>query len=74
MSEMVERVARAISKADENDGSIVTWVSYRRTARAAIEAMREPTESMMEAGEKHIREGRFSSVNWKRMIDAALND
>lgn len=45
MSEMVMRVARALSEADQTaDGD------YRKLARAAIEAMREPTEAMIESG------------------------
>jgi len=45
MSEMVERVARAIAAAaDDTD-----WELYRSEARAAIEAMREPTEAMLAA-------------------------
>lgn len=46
MSEMVERVAEAIMRVDA-DGKIS---DYYKWARAAIEAMREPTEEMRRAG------------------------
>ncbi len=45
---MVERVARALCAADG-----YSWAEdelYMRQARAAIEAMREPTEEMQKAG------------------------
>lgn len=73
---MIERVAKAL--ADEYFG--VGWYDrqgdeFRRRwafmARAAIEALREPTEAMLDEGppepymEKHV---------WARMIDAALKE
>lgn len=60
MSEVVERVARALFEADcqIGDTPIVKWElapeyereEYRHLARAALEALREPTEGMVEAG------------------------
>lgn len=54
---MIERVARAISNADvanAEDGweqnPPVTKEDYRKMARAAIEALREPTAAMLAAG------------------------
>lgn len=46
---MVERVAREICK---NAGHVTDrhWQHYTNAARAAIEAMREPTEEMIDAG------------------------
>lgn len=45
MSEMVERVARAIARAEKWDNiSEKTLSVYLPLARAAIEAMREPTD------------------------------
>jgi hypothetical protein len=67
---MIERVARALCKADDRfDGAM--WRTYTDHASAAIEAMREPTPSMTSAGmhaystSKHI---------WRAMIDAALRE
>lgn len=61
MSEsMIERVARAIYEADDAWSEAFPWPNlaespnrpneYRRVARAAIEAMREPTDEMVTDG------------------------
>lgn len=76
---MVEKVARHIFSA--NTGTDYYGVyhpafeheqsHWETLARAAIEALREPTEAMLEEGpgepymEKHV---------WARMIDAALKE
>lgn len=46
---MVKRVARAIAAAQPNGPG---WRHHIPDARAAIEAMREPTEAMMEAADE----------------------
>lgn len=79
MSEMIERVAKAIlDKMDLTDGLNIT--SATTYAKAAIEAMREPTEEMINAeteqGKVHwdyscqICGG--AKFAWQAMIDAAL--
>ena len=94
MTEMVERVARALDpKAWKPENMVptkaITSAMHTRrqssciSARAAIEAMREPTEVMMDVtgksttlngteftfcGEDLVRNGM-----WQAMIDAALN-
>lgn len=92
MSEMIELVARAIALADEQNGGApwdylmsqgkrVTGPIYDR-ARAAIEAMREPTADMIDAWENYLEIHRSpeketdTSVKavWRTMIDAALSD
>ena len=70
---MVERVAKAIRDASTQDD----WT--RAAARAAIEAMREPTEAMMEAVDCGGRKrgwlsGKMRESNWCAMIDAALKE
>lgn len=50
MSEMIERVARALAEAGGEDPNN-TWMFYENKSRAAIEAMREPTEAQLEAAE-----------------------
>jgi hypothetical protein len=60
MSEMIERVAKAIYEADDVWSAAFPWPTmgsdeqsadnYRRIARAAITAMADPTPKMMEAG------------------------
>lgn len=81
MTSMVEKVARAICATHGYRDPYIdtTWHKYIPHARAAIEAMREPTEPMKEAfhndaiawfddeieDEEHL---------WKVMIDAALKE
>lgn len=63
---MIERVARAIAKADATD-------SYEELARAAIEAMRDPTDTMMDAINEHA--GSIApEYAYQDAIDAALNE
>jgi hypothetical protein len=64
MSEMIMRIAAALSEADHSaDGD------YRKLAVAALEAMREPTEAMLEAGPPDPYMDRDV---WAKMIDQAL--
>ena len=65
MSEIVERVAKAI------EGAVVGDIGIARiAARAAIEAMREPTNEMIHAG---LMAGcRVNSIEgWRAMVDEA---
>lgn len=66
-NDMVERVARAIE--DRLRGK--DFLSYEEAARAAIEAMREPTDAMADDGYRAIKHG--ADAVWRAMIDAALN-
>ena len=85
--EMIERVARAIVFAgaargayDAADLAAVieqSWPHNIHIARAAIEAMREPTKTMIDAadplswvdaGQAGVEQGEI----WRTMIDAAL--
>jgi hypothetical protein len=74
MSEMVERVALALRKHD------VSGTVSRVLARAAIEAMRDPTKAMAHAGSQtnygygSCAPGRAPTTRdvWADMIDAAL--
>ena len=72
MSEMVERVAKALAREYDRDPEtdnvgLGTQLSTAM-ARAAIAAMREPTEAMLYAGWQE------DSSIWRAMIDAALKD
>lgn len=94
MTDMIERVARAICRAGGKDpdetmielGGVRTpmWDAFVPIARAAIEAMREPTEAMVAAmGSDLTDEGEpragtqasleLSRAHWRKGIDAALN-
>lgn len=85
MSEMVERVARALYHAHSRNKPYDILQpefqrQYEKQARAAIEAMREPTEAMKnamcEAG-PDTNSGEFSwddaATVWTSGIDAALS-
>ena len=64
---MIEQVARALLVADR---SAITPDYYQRMARAAIEAMREPTDAMVDAAYCSVKADR----TWQIMIDAALSE
>lgn len=75
---MIERVARAIAL---NAGHVTDkhWPHYVKAARAAIEAMREPSPVMMLSGEtvesKHGPVGAVAAyMAYRAMILAALNE
>lgn len=46
------------------------WRAYIEEAKAAIQAMLEPTEEM----NKSVEEGERPGFIWEKMIDAALKD
>ncbi len=77
MSDMVEKVARAIEgpMVDMSPG-LTPQGRLRLMAKAAIEAMREPTEAMVEVGRKERCEhGDMqcgASESWRAMIDEAI--
>lgn len=67
MSKMIERVADAIAKVEASPRR--TW--HVDQARAAIEAMREPTLEMINAA--RWEDGTHTAgVVWMEMIDEAL--
>ncbi len=72
MSEMVERIAVALLANDDEVGSF----NARVLAKAAIEAMREPTKAMIyavvDAYDKNQQ--RMIIDDWQTMIDAALKE
>lgn len=66
MSEMVERVARAMyGNLDQRGDALVK-------AQRAIEAMREPTEAMVQAARTSAPYDRDVTETWPLMIDEAL--
>ncbi|MGI9295968.1 MAG: hypothetical protein ACR2PS_18445 [Pseudomonadales bacterium] len=77
MTEMLDRAARAIQDAmiiDHGDG----LYHPDDMARAAIEAIREPTMMVCVAGETILdgetSEAGFAVAVWQAMIDAALKE
>jgi hypothetical protein len=67
-TEMELRVAEAIKSVDDSKPKGGLGASYLSLARAAIRAMREPTEKMIEAGFDEDG-GRY--ITWIKMIYAA---
>lgn len=79
-SDMVERVAKALARHEFGDFD-ETWFGheafmgdYRELARAAIAAMREPTEAMLEAAFAKTGYRTTAEEHWQLMIDAALQE
>ena len=73
---MVERVAAAIRGANENLTGLTFTELTREMARAAIMAMKKPTEAQLQAARKEVNtSGGFSPhYVWSAMIDAALKE
>ena len=80
--DMVERVAKALYEAmypQERNQHLPEWFVagdgcrdlFMGYARTAIQALRDPTEPMMEASFKECRNN--GRVAWQAMIDAALS-
>lgn len=82
---MIERVARAIAQADttvngqfdDTEMGDIFWGEWKHLyipmARAAIEAMREPTDAMVDAMDEHA--GTIApQYAYEAAIDAALNE
>lgn len=85
MSEMLERVAKAIERErwviamEQMLGARITSLEgSRRTARAAVEALCEPSEAMLHSGaafcQNHPSAGaeHIADAAYRAMIDAAI--
>ena len=73
MSDMIERVARALCVARGQDP--VYAKHWMPEARTAIAAMREPTEAIIRAHHLVPDDNDFdkrAADNWRNLIDAAL--
>lgn len=79
MNEMEERVARAIHSRSDHAS---TWdeldayskMEYGEDARVAIEAMREPTQAMIQRGWELLRGNLRPDEIYPHMIDTALSN
>lgn len=82
MSDMIERVARAIHFRGDDQGDDAwnhcqPWLRMvaREQARVAVEAMRKPTDEMVRAAHKDHEGEYYLPVSlWQSMIDAALSN
>jgi hypothetical protein len=81
MMEFLERVARGLcqsaghdpdGKHHVSDGEKENWTFFIQAACAALEAMREPSQAMVDAALHDILAADASGV-WKTMINAALS-
>ena len=79
---MIENVARAIHQKRRNPDDGKHWFHQdadkceltMQLAKAAIEAMREPTPEMLEVGDEAMTHTCFSQEVYSRIIDAALEE
>lgn len=71
---MVERVAHALSGTLDGDDPEEARKYYIAVARTAIEAMREPTDAMLEATWAKLHANISDADFWSAMIDAALSE
>jgi hypothetical protein len=75
MTEMVARVAMAIQSVELVDSDHLLPEEAQAIARAAIEAMREPTRAMEITGCGNDQCGPMcTDYVWRAMIDAALKN
>lgn len=72
MSEMIERVAKAMAEAAGFCWENCTQSQWKRDAKAGIEAMRQPTDAMLNAAMWQKGQQSYADV-WQTMIDAALS-
>jgi hypothetical protein len=80
MSDFIERVSRALCQSAGHDpdgrqkissGEEENWTFFVQGARAALQAMQEPTQAMIDAARDDILLADASEV-WRRMIATAL--
>lgn len=74
MSEMIERVARALARHSYLGETGWMFFVHRGIAIDVIKAMREPTDAMVNAGWKSDLDRDTPSELYNAMIDAALNE
>lgn len=73
MNEIIERVAKAIDAASQPPGKPDYKILMENCARAAIEAMREPTQGILDCRPAFMTVTDARAM-WKTMIDTALAD
>lgn len=81
-NEMIERVAKVLNPFNSDACTCIECNIMRQNeklaaielAKAVIEAMKEPTEAMLDAGANYVEEGSSVIGCWENMIEAALKD
>ena len=78
MSEMIQRVARALAQLEGHENLPTLQSAYEQRARVAIEAMMEPTEEMVVKGHALSNcvcdQDAYPQDVWPEMISAALEE
>lgn len=84
--EMILRISKSLFENSDYNWSWASTKNYNKLmehqkeiinnlVKAAIKAMRDPTEKMLEAGDNLLNDTVECSTNvWQSMIDAILND
>jgi hypothetical protein len=72
---LIERIAEAFRKRCEQPGSF-RWAEdhvYRELAQIAVKLIREPTQTMIRAGDRESdHDGESICAIWRAMVDALL--
>jgi len=82
---MVEKIARAMAKLNNDycEAGLLQWPAYEADARAALEALRVPSDEMVRAADDAVNIGAmpfetfpvtdFAEI-WQAMLTAALGE
>ncbi|MBN9504970.1 MAG: hypothetical protein J0I69_02995 [Altererythrobacter sp.] len=75
----LERAARALCSLDGNPENATMegkplWQDYLPEARAVLEAIREPSDAMLEVDARRPDGSFYPEDHWRAMIDAALEE
>lgn len=70
--DMIERVAKAIGEVSTAGKGASDHDLLVACAKAAIEAMREPDNWMVDCGYDHVGDSDATRATWRAMIDGAL--
>lgn len=71
---LIEKIARSICRSRYGDGQL--WYLFSDDAGEVLRSMREPTESMLDAGEAafSVPDAIGAGDAWQAMIDQAIKE
>lgn len=75
MTETFERAVKAITEAFEREGRVFDEGQAEMLVRATLEAIREPTDCMLDAGWEHTGDPCWKenvADAWRAMVNVAL--
>jgi hypothetical protein len=67
---MLVRIAKAIAVSEGSDD----WQAHMGAARASLEALREPSQAMLEAATSGLPDWGDLPADWRAMIDHVLGE